>query len=258
MLKKRALILFSVILILMASIFSFAETQVPKPTKDFYVADYGGVLTNDVESFIVGTNLNYEKTREKPQIVVATVPDMQGMDVVSYGVKLFEEWKIGNKELDNGVLILLALKERKIRIEVGYGLEGAIPDGKAGEILDSALPNLREGKYSEGLLQIFYQVAHEVNKEYGYDDEVIFSSFEGVNVNPNAQVTDGGIFSSVGKVIFVLLIMLLIWFDNRFLGGFLLNMFLRMLFFGRGGGGFGGGSFGGGGSSGGGGSDRGF
>ncbi len=254
--KKKALISFFVICILLLSFVSYAEVELPKATREFYVADYAGLLSEDVENIIVATNLSYEQTEEKPQIVVATVTNLQGLDVVSYGVSLFEKWEIGNSQYDNGVLLLLSLEERKVRIETGYGLEGAITDGKAGEILDSVLPDLSEGNYSEGLLKAFYQIAKEVNEEYGYDDDVIFKSFEGVNIDYDVDSPQPtGIFE-INKIFLVLIVMLLLWADNRFLGGFFLHMLLRMMFFGRGGGG--GGSFGGGGRSGGGGADRGF
>ncbi len=260
--KKKSLILLSIIFILLCSSLTYADVELPKPTTEFYVADYAGLLSEDVKNLIVGTNLNYEKTEEKPQIVVATVTNLQGLDVVSYGVELFEKWEIGNKAYDNGVLLLLSLEERKIRIEAGYGLEGALPDGEVGEILDAALPDLSEGNYSDGLLKVFYLISQEVNEEYEYSDEEILSGFEGVNINYNqAPTQQGGIFSSVSRIILALLIVLLLWADNRFLGGFFLHMILRMLFFGRGGGGGfggGGGSFGGGGSSGGGGANRDF
>jgi len=260
-LYKNRLILFTLIAILLSSLFVFAEPEMPQPTQEFYVADFAGVLTEEAKAIIRGTNLNYENTKEAPQIVVATVPHMQGMDALGYGVKLFEEWGIGNAEYDNGVLLLLSLEERQVRIEVGYGLEGALPDGKTGEILDAVVPDLSKGNYSDGLLKAFYLLANEVNKEYGFDNEAIMGNFEGYNFSPTPNTNSNtNPFLNLGRIIIVIFILILLWFDNRFLGGFILRMFLRMLFFSRGGGGGfgGGGSFGGGGRSGGGGSSRGF
>ena len=115
--------------------FVFAEINLPDPTREFYVGDFADVLSPETENWIVHTNLNYERTEERPQIVVVTVPDLQGATIEGYAVALFEKWGIGNKKYDNGVLVLLSVGEREIRIEVGYGLEGAIPDGRAGEII---------------------------------------------------------------------------------------------------------------------------
>lgn len=264
MLKKKAFCLMAIVFVLLSSIFVFAETDLPKPTAEFYVADYAGVLSQDAKSIILGTNLNYEKTTEAPQVVVATVQNMQDMDVVSYTVELFEKWKIGNAKYDNGVLLLLSVEERKIRIEVGYGLEGVINDSKAGDIIDSILPLLSEGDYSEGLLNAFYQIVQEVNLEYGYDDSAIMDKFEGYNYSPRTNTSTRAPLFTVRRLILAFFVILLIWFDSRFLGGFIFRTIAWMLFFGRGGGrggggGFGGGgSFGGGGRSGGGGADRGF
>ncbi len=251
-------------LLLLFTGFTSADPVLPDPTVEFYVADFEGVLSEEARAVIRGVNLNYENTQEAPQIVVAVVNNMQSMDIVTYGVELFENWKIGNEEYDNGVLLLLSMEEREIRIEVGYGLEGAIPDGRAGEILDSVTPDLSSGNYSDGLLRAFYQIAQEVNEEYGYDDEAILSNFRDYNYAPRDNVNPRGKVSTIGKVIIGLIVALLIWFDNRFLGGAILRMLLWIMFFGRGGGrgggfgGGGGGSFGGGGRSGGGGSSRGF
>ena len=86
-------------------------------------------------------------------VVVVTIPTLGESYVSDYANKLYHAWGIGKKGEDRGVLILFVLKERKIRIETGYGLEGILPDGRVGEILrDSMIPLLKEGKYGEGLL----------------------------------------------------------------------------------------------------------
>lgn len=263
MVKKKVWSILTLIAILLCPIFIFAQTELPEPTREFYVADYAGVLSQDVKDIIISVNKNYEKTKESPQIVVATVPNMQGMDVVGYAVELFEKWKIGNKEYDNGVLLLLSIEERRVRIEAGYGLEGAITDSKAGDILDSIIPQLSEDNYSEGFLNAFYQIVQEVNGEYGYEDSTIMQKFQEYNFTPSTNRDTRTPLFTVSRIIIAMGVIFLIWFDSRFLGGFIFRTILWMLFFGRGGGrggggGFGGGSFGGGGRSGGGGADRGF
>ena len=99
--------------------FAFAEVNLPNPTREFYVGDFADILSSETEAWIIQTNLNYERTAERPQVVVVTVPDLQGMTIESYAVALFEKWGIGNKEYDNGVLLLLSVGDRQIRIEVG-------------------------------------------------------------------------------------------------------------------------------------------
>ena len=78
--------------------------------------------------------------------------------------------KIGNEKYDNGVLILLATEDREIRVEVGYGLEGALPDGKVGRILDASMENLASGHYSQAIEDIFNQIVLVIQDEYGYED----------------------------------------------------------------------------------------
>lgn len=262
MVKKKVLLISTLIFILLCPFSVFAQPELPSPTTEFYVADYAGVLSTDAKDIIIGVNKNYEGTRESPQIVVATVSNMQGMDVVGYTVELFESWKIGNKEYDNGILLLLSIEERRVRIEVGYGLEGAISDSKAGDILDSILPQLSEENYSEGLLNGFYQIVREVNAEYGYEESAIMEKFQEYDFTPSTNRKTRTPLFTVSRIIIAGFVILLIWFDSRFLGGFIFRTILWILFFGRGGrgggGGFGGGSFGGGGRSGGGGADRGF
>lgn len=233
--------------------FSFGENSIPSPTKEFYTGDFAKLLSNDTKQFIVNTNLNYEKTKESPQVVVVTVPNLNGMDIQDYAVKLLEKWKIGNKKYDNGVLLLLSVEDRKVWIEVGYGLEGAIPDGRAGEILDQVTKDLSAENYNEGLGKAFYLICQDVNKEYNYSEE-IFGGYENRDISD--EETTNIKISPILKAIGLFIILFLIWIDYRFLGGFFMGLLFRMfLFGGRGGGG---GSSGGGGRSGGGGAGRGF
>ncbi|MEW9124456.1 MAG: TPM domain-containing protein [Thermotaleaceae bacterium] len=269
--KKAKWISASLLLFfILSGLYVFADVVFPEPTGEFYVADFAGVLSNEGKDTIIGVNRNYEATQEKPQIVVATVQNLQGLEINEYAVKLFEKWTIGNRTHDNGVLLLLALEERRIWIEVGYGLEGAIPDGRAGAILDAVLPFLSQGDYSQGLLQAFTLLAKETNEEYGYNDEEILGSYTIGQPPPrNTNYTSREI-PSVVRALGIFFVLFLLWLDHRFLKGFFIGMLLRMFLYGgrggrggRGGGGFGGGGFGGGssgggGRSGGGGAGRGF
>jgi uncharacterized protein len=111
--------------------------------------------------------------------VIATVSDIGGTTVDDYSNRLFESWKIGKKDKDNGILILVAPNERRVRIEVGYGLEGVLPDAKSGRVIDEyMLPEFRAGSYSKGITkgtQIIMQlIAGEdlpaISKEKSQDD----------------------------------------------------------------------------------------
>jgi uncharacterized protein len=86
------------------------------------------------------------------QVVVLTVPTIGRMSIEEYAVKVFETWKLGQKGSDNGVLVVVVPQDRKMRIEVGYGLEGTLPDGAAGEIIRTWMtPAFKAGNYDKGV-----------------------------------------------------------------------------------------------------------
>src|SRR3989344_9429812 len=112
-----------------------------------YVNDFANVLSDQAKQALESDLANLEKTTSN-QIAVAIVPSMGGDYIENYAVKLFEEWGIGKRDRDNGILLLLSIEERKMRIEVGYGLEGALPDSIAQSILDNKMtPRLKAGDY---------------------------------------------------------------------------------------------------------------
>jgi uncharacterized protein len=150
--KKKITISAVILMALFCFLAAPALAQQELPSPRGYVNDFAGVIDPSeapgLESFLKGL-----EERTSAEVAVATVPDIDGFaDVDEYGVKLFEKWKIGKKGQDNGVLILLAMKEHKVRIEVGYGLEGAITDGTAGEIIrQQMVPYFKKGEYGKGL-----------------------------------------------------------------------------------------------------------
>jgi uncharacterized protein len=120
------------------------------PDHTGYVTDLASVLDPATEAAIEAMLADVEQ-RTTAEIAVVTVRSLDGMTVEDYANCLFKQWGIGQKGKDNGVLILVAPTERKIRIEVGYGLEPVLPDGLAGEIIrQSALPPFRSGDVSGG------------------------------------------------------------------------------------------------------------
>lgn len=86
------------------------------------------------------------------QVAVLTVPSLQGDDIDRFSIRVVEAWKIGQKGRDNGVLLVIAQEERKVRIEVGMGLQGVLPDITAGRIIrDVMRPHLKSGNYDQGI-----------------------------------------------------------------------------------------------------------
>lgn len=112
-----------------------------------YVNDFAQVLSDQTKRGLESELAAFEQTTSN-QVAVAIVPSMGGDYIENYAIKLFEEWEVGKKDTDNGVLLLLSIEERKMRIEVGYGLEGALPDSVAQSILNNEMtPRLKAGDY---------------------------------------------------------------------------------------------------------------
>lgn len=132
----------------------------PKPTG--YVNDFAGVI-DDGKQREMETLLHDVETKTTAEVAVVTVPKCAPMDSFTYRTELFKEWGIGKKGKDNGLLLLLCLEERRIEIEVGYGLEGVITDSIAGEILDKYVtPDFKQGNYGAGFLRGAQVIASKI------------------------------------------------------------------------------------------------
>jgi uncharacterized protein len=114
------------------------------------VVDLAGLMTAASKA---GVEAKSKALEEKSgiQLAVATVTSLQGSDIDSYATQLFNFWKLGQAEKDNGVLLLVAPTERKVRIEVGYGLEATLTDELAAEIISRIIPRFKLGDYSGGI-----------------------------------------------------------------------------------------------------------
>ncbi len=121
------------------------------PPLDGRVTDAAGVLSPEVRERITG-KLKAHEDKSGDQFVVATVPDLQGLTVEDYANRLFRVWKLGEAKRNNGALLLVAPNDRKVRIEVGYGLEGAITDAVSKVIITTAItPKFKQGDIAGGI-----------------------------------------------------------------------------------------------------------
>jgi uncharacterized protein len=265
-LKKRKFFL----LIVFSFFFLFSSlglaSVIPPATYDFYVNDYVGLLDGEKKEYIIENSKQlYELTGA--QIVVVTIDTIGDQVLEEVSLDLLRNWGIGSKEKNNGVLMLIAVDDRKSRIEIGYGLEGALPDGKTGWIQDEyMIPWFAQGDYGTGIINGYKVLLSEVYSEYGLLDEqgqldlpLTYDEYDYKDIK-----------FPWGKFFFYLLIFLVI---DRIVTGSRITVFIiKVLAFfllegggssgsggsGRSGGGGGGGSSGGGGSGGGGGSSRGW
>jgi uncharacterized protein len=194
-----------------------------KPTG--YVNDFAGVLDAGSAQRITQICAQIDQ-KTQAQIAVVTVHSLGGSDIESYAVDLYKQWGIGAKSTNRGVLILLAVDDHRYRVEVGYGLEPILPDGKVGSFGREAVPYLRQNQYGPALEILTQRVAETIAEDAKVTLDVH-------SPRPPPRTRDS--FNKI-KLIFFLLF---------FLGPFL----FRMLFprrAGRGGGGWWLGGFGGG------------
>ena len=219
------------------------------------VNDFAHVIAPDIRARMEALSAEI-LAKTGTAIVVATMQSLGGQDPVMYATDLYSAWGIGKKGQDKGVLIFLAVQERRIRIETGYGVEGILPDGLVDSILDQyAMPYLKTGDYAQGLFNGMLAVGAVIARDAGV------TIGEGYQLKRPVQQRRPQQGSGLGALI---LLGLIILFALTPLGrGMLPWLLLSALSGGRGGGGFGsfgGGGFGGfgGGSSGGGGADRSF
>jgi len=241
--------IISLVLISLLSISVFAQKI---PQLKGYVNDYAGVLSSSEENQISQILSNLEKSTSA-QVALLTVDSLQGYSVESFALKTADEWGLGQKDRDNGLLLLLAMDEKKVRIEVGYGLEGDMTDVKSGYIIRNIiLPEFKKGNFDQGL----YDGISAINGVITNTSEISEKELQAYAKEPEKRGSAG---IPINLIIFIIIFFISSisrgrrrghhGLFNALLWGSILGSGSRR----RGGGGFGGGGFGGGGFSGGGG-----
>jgi len=213
------------------------------PKTQGYVSDFAGIIPSNAATLL--TTLGQElKNKTGAELAIVTVNDLGDQSLETYAVDLFEQWGIGSKGKDNGILILVAKKERQIRIEVGYGLEGSIPDGRATQIIrEQIVPAFGAGDYGAGLWRGALAVSQIIARDAGVTLDLKTPAVPYTRQRRRRK----SLFGTLLNLIFFILFLFFTFFRRLFfpfgyrrrgywtsgLGGF--------------GGGFGGGGFGGGG-----------
>jgi uncharacterized protein len=211
-----------------------------------YVNDFAHILDQGTIAQLDDICQQIEQ-KAHAQIAVVTVNSLDGSDIDSYAVELFKKWGVGSKAADHGVLILLAAQERKYRIEVGYGLEPILPDGKVGGFGREAVALLRQNNYGGALLLMTSRVADVIAQDAGI---TLTGPRPPVSQQPHEPRGNG--LSAGGMVVLAIIFLLVLFTPLRRV------LFWLLLFGGGGGGGYGGGGYRGGGFGGGGGGFGGF
>jgi len=249
---KRTLCIVAVLICALMFAAPVRAFDIPNPTNAFYINDFAGVVDSSTEQEILNRAVLLQQ-KTGAQVVVVTINTLDNEPLEQAALGILRGWGIGDKEKNNGVLILLVVNDRRSRIEVGYGLEGALPDGKTGRIQDEYMvPYFAEGNYSLGLKLGFSAIVNEVYKEYNIDEEI-------TQIIPPQPEQSNDPLRILGGIIVIILLLI----DWIFLRGSITRFLFYVLLSSRGGGrggrgGFGGGGGyrGGGGSGGGGGSSR--
>ena len=253
--------LFSIIILLLICVVSFSQESFDpenllkqKPTQ--LVNDFTGTLTPDQRQALENKLVAFDDSTST-QIAVVIIPSLNGRDIADYNIELSRAWGVGGKESNNGIVLLIAKNDRKLNIATGYGLEGALPDLTAKQIIDDIIrPNFKGEDYYRGIEEGTDAIIQAVKGEY------------------TAPKSYGKKRTSAGRIIFIIImiIIFLIISGRKGGGGSFMSRRGAMPFIlgsllgsgGRGGGGwsgggggssggfggFGGGSFGGGGASG--------
>lgn len=227
------------------------ETVAGLPAPTGYVNDFAGVLTPETYQSLEALCTQVDQ-QAHAQIAVVTVksmdPDTAGAtpSIEEFATALEDKWKVGKKGTDRGVLLIVSLNPRKYRIEVGYGLEGILPDGKVGDIGRDMQPYLHTDDYNQGITVATRELAQDIAADAGVSlgqeagGEPVPQASGGNSTDGQANLLPVLVFGGIALVVIAIMI-------ATGHVGLLFFLLFNMLGGGRGGGGFGGGSDGGGG-----------
>ncbi len=151
---RRSCLLLALVPLLVTSTHAEPLAGIPNPrTRDgTWVTDMPGALRTGTIARLNSTISEFERTTGA-EMAVVVVNSLDGLSVEEAAARLFQLWGIGKRSSDNGLLLLWSTGDRRVRIEVGYGLEGALPDGKVGSILDTyVIPKFKAGDFDQGLI----------------------------------------------------------------------------------------------------------
>src|ERR1700744_1095904 len=162
--RKRLLALFLLLVASRAFISAERVQDLPAPTN--YVSDFAGVLSPGTLASLNALCAQVDRLAHA-QIAVVTVKSLDGEPIENFATALEDKWKVGKKGTDRGLLLILATNDRKYRIEVGYGLEGILPDGRGGDIGRQMIPFLRQNDFDGAVTMAVRQMAGIIAADAG-------------------------------------------------------------------------------------------
>jgi len=163
--------LFSIIILLLVCVVSFSQEafdpeKLLKQTPTQLVNDFTGTLTPDQRQALENKLVAFDDSTST-QIAVVIIPTLNGRDIADYNIELGRAWGVGGKESNNGIVLLIAKNDRKLNIATGYGLEGALPDLTAKQIIEDIIrPNFKGEDYYRGIEEGTDAIIQSVKGEY--------------------------------------------------------------------------------------------
>lgn len=253
---KKSLFLPIIIFTCIVGAVSLSAQEVKFPSPRGHVNDYAGIISAGVKEQLEKMLMVVEN-KTSAEVAILTVNSTAPLTIEQYAVELFQNWGIGKKGKDNGVLLLVAKDDRKVRIEVGYGLEGALTDMHSKIIInDLIIPHFKAGSYEKGITAGAVMISKIIANEYGVDLDLKRSAAQ-LDLDMGKKIKEEELSNTISAIITFLVLLFIFgqmifprrrrfyWSSGAgesFSGGFSGSS--------GGFGGFGGGSSGGGGASG--------
>lgn len=218
--NKRRIILYVILLIVFTALMSLLngcakseEIPIPKVEKNIYIYDEDNIIDDIVEKEL-NNMLGELEEKTEVEFIVVSVDSLLDRSIENYANNLFNTLSIGKKEKDNGVLLLISRSDKKVRLEIGRGLEGCLNDSKCGRILDDYFVPYRENnEYTEATKLTVNEVLKVICDEYNI-------SITGVN-NESSEIKEDYVFTDVQLFIIIAIIVLLIiieWITGKIFG----------------------------------------
>ncbi len=244
MTSKTRFAVFPAILFLCLVVGSISHATAVPETPPRYVVDLAGMIDDATENRLNGYLQELEQ-KTTAQEVVLTIPSLEGESIEDVSITIaHDKWKLGQKGKDNGVLFLISVKDRKYRIEVGYGLEGVLPDSLVGSLgRDLLVPYFKKGDYSNGIFATTLAMANKIAEDTGVKIEGMPSIKYQTSPTGKDKPTDP-LSTIIGILFLIVMGILFIKNPRAFLLFFLLSSMGGRRGSWGGGGGFGGGGFG--------------
>jgi len=155
------------ILSIMAAVTLLTGACAQTPAPQGRISDFANVI-DESNRRLIGQVISDLEERTTSEMAVVTIDSTKGESIEDYANRLHNQWGIGKKGKDNGILLLIAVSDRKLKIEVGYGLEGSVPDGFAGDVIRNTItPHFKQGRFGDGIYAGALRLAQKIETDAG-------------------------------------------------------------------------------------------